>query len=369
MTRPAPAPRHGRLSVRLKLTLSYAGLVVVAGIAMFAVGLLLLRFVPEGAIFADSGAWAPNRSNLMDVFVRYAWWATAGLVVFGLVGGWVLAGVVLRPLGRITEVTRRVRDGMLDERIALPGPRDEFTELADVFDEMVTRVQRVIDTERRFAANASHELRTPTAIIRTMVEVAQADPDHRDIDTVLARIGATNDRAADIIESLLVLSRVEHGVALSFAPVDLAAVAADAFDDIHVDADARGISLDRSGESAVIAGDRRLVERLVGNLARNAVTHNHEGGVVRVSTRMTSGGGELSVTNSGPILAPAHLATLTEPFVRGGGRVRRGGMDGAGLGLAIVASIVRAHGGVLDLAAPAAGGLQVRVTLPAHPAR
>src|SRR3954447_5870415 len=121
---PAPdASRPEGLSVRIKLTLSYAGLVLVAGVAMFAVGFLLLRFVPEGSLIVAGGGWAPNRSNLLEVFVRYALWAIAALGALGLVGGWLLAGIVLRPLDRITEVARQVRDGSLEQRIALPGPR------------------------------------------------------------------------------------------------------------------------------------------------------------------------------------------------------------------------------------------------------
>ena len=218
------AHRAPGLSVRIKLTLSYAGFLVVAGIALFAVGFLLLRFVPEGSLTVDGGGFAPNRTNLVEVFVRYAWWAMGLLVVFGLVGGWLLAGVVLRPLDRITDAARQARDGHLDHRVSLPGSRDELTDLADTFDAMLDRVQHTIDEERRFAANASHELRTPHAIIRTMVEVAQADPDGRDVDVVLQRIGATNERAIASTEALLMLARVGRGGALEMSAVDLASV-------------------------------------------------------------------------------------------------------------------------------------------------
>jgi HAMP domain-containing protein len=218
-------PRPAGLSVRVKLALSYAGLVVVAGVALFAVGLLLLRYVPDGNLWLSEGGYAPNRSDLLEVFVKYAWWAIGALVVFGLVGGWLLAGVVLRPLDRITAVARLARDGALDQRIDLPGPRDELTDLADAFDAMLARVQRTLDEERRFAANASHELRTPHTIIRTLVEVGEADRDGRDVDTLLRRIGATNDRAIAITESLLALAR---GGVRETEPVDLAELVAEA---------------------------------------------------------------------------------------------------------------------------------------------
>lgn len=350
------------MSVRVKLALSYAAFLVVAGIALFAVGFLLLRFVPEGSLTVDGGGWAPNRTNLLEVFVRYAWWALGLLLVFGLVGGWLLAGVVLRPLDRITEAARRVRDGRLEERVRLPGPGDELTDLADTFDAMLDRVEHTVEEERRFAANASHELRTPHAIIRTVVEVAQADPDGRDVDEVLRRIGATNERAIATTEALLALARVGRGGALDTSSVDLAAIVAQAIEDEQTDASARGIRISPSLDPAPVRGDRALLERLAANLVHNAVVHNVEDGWARVG--VTAGPRvEVSVENGGPVLAPGVAATLTEPFVRGTGRTRGPG-DGAGLGLAIVASIVRAHRGELAVTARPDGGLHVRVTLP-----
>ncbi|MCW3492514.1 sensor histidine kinase [Microbacterium sp. SSM24] len=350
------------MSVRVKLALSYAGFLVVAGIALFAVGFLLLRFVPNGSLTVDGGGWAPNRANLLEVFVRYAWWALALLLVIGLVGGWLLAGVVLRPLDRITDAARRVRDGRLDHRVALPGAGDELTDLADTLDAMLDRVEHTVEEERRFAANASHELRTPHAIIRTVVEVAQADPEGRDVDEVLRRIGATNERAIATTEALLALARVARGGALDASTVDLAVLVADAVEDERADASARGIRFTTSLDPASVTGERGLLERLVANLVHNAVVHNAAGGWVRVG--VTAGArAELVVENGGPVLAPALAATLTEPFVRGAGRTRGTG-DGSGLGLAIVASIVRAHHGELALTAPPEGGLHVRVTLP-----
>jgi two-component system sensor histidine kinase VanS len=355
------AQRPPGLSVRIKLTLSYAGFLVVAGVALFVVGFLLLRFVPTGAIFVPGGGWAPNRNDLIEVFVRYAWWAIGGLVVFGLVGGWLLAGAMLRPLGRITEVARRARDGELSRRVRLPGARDELTELADTLDTMLDRVERTIDEERRFAANASHELRTPHAIIRTMVEVAQADPSGRDIDELLQRIGTTNDRAIATTEALLALARAGRGAALDRSPVDLATIVTEAVDEERADAVGRGIRLDAALSPVVVDGNRALLAQLAKNLVHNAVVHNVDDGWVRVA--LSASPAELIVAGSGAPLDPAMVATLTEPFVRAAGRTRSAD-GGSGLGLAIVTSIVRAHGGTLTLDALAGGGLQVRVTLP-----
>jgi two-component system sensor histidine kinase VanS len=379
MNRDTPSTHGARprgLSVRIKLTLSYAGFLVVAGIALFAVGFLLLRFVPDGSLTVSGGGWAPNRTNLLEVFVRYAWWAMGLLVVFGFVGGWLLAGVVLRPLDRITAGARLARDGQFGHRVDLPGPRDELTDLADTFDAMLDRVQHTIDEERRFAANASHELRTPHAVIRTLVEVAQADREGRDVDVVLQRIGATNDRAISTTEALLSLARAGRGGPLETARVDLAAVVAEAVqeaaggtgDEHSADASRRGIRFETNLVPTPITANPALIERLAANLMRNAVVHNVDGGWVRVSVASPTAGAELVVENSGPVLHPELVTTLTEPFVRGAGRIRdraaAGTTPGSGLGLAIASSIVRAHRGSIALRALPDGGLQVRVVLP-----
>lgn len=362
----ASTSRRPGLSVRVKLTLSYAAFLIIAGATLFTVGLLLLRFVPEGALYAATGRWAPNRGDLLDVFVRYTWWAIALLVAIGLGGGWLLAGLMLRPLDRIADTARRVRDGRLSHRVALPGRRDELTELADTLDTMLDGLQATIEEERRFAANASHELRTPHAIIRTMVEVAQADPGTRDVDEVLRRIAATNDRAIATTEALLVLARVGSGAALDRAAVDVTSLVAECVAVEREQAAGRGIRLETSLGPAGTSGSRPLLERMVGNLIRNAVVHNVDDGWMEVA--LTEGENvELRVTNSGPRLDPATIATLSEPFVRGAGRTRRSGEDGSGLGLAIAASVARAHGGTLSVAGVADGGIDVRVVLPTRP--
>lgn len=376
----SPVPRARGLSVRAKLALSYAGFLIVAGIALFAVGFLLLRFVPDGSIMVPGGGWAPNRSDLLEVFIRYAWWAMGLLVTFGLIGGWMLAGLVLRPLGRITAAAASARDGRLDHRVALPGRGNELTDLADTLDSMLDRVEQTLAEERRFAANASHELRTPHAIVRTMVEVAQADPEGRDVDVLLQRIGTTNDRAIATTESLLTLARIGRGTALETDSFDFAELVASVVTDASVDAAARGIHLESWLTPTRVTANRQLLEQLVTNLLGNALVHNApepltpgaagptDARWVRVAVTTNAAMPELLIANSGAVLDDAVVAALTEPFVRGAGRTRApatGGIEhtGAGLGLAIVASIVRAHQGELEVVARPDGGLQVRVTL------
>ncbi|MFC7483486.1 HAMP domain-containing protein [Luedemannella flava] len=154
------------LSVRLKLTLSYAGFLMLAAVLMFAaVWLFLLRYVPDRALMISAddptNGVFPVRSRLLDVFAPRAAVVLAFLLLFGLVGGWILAGRMLAPLTRITHATRLAAGGSLSQRIRLPGRRDEFRELADAFDTMLERLEAHVAEQRRFAANASHELRTP----------------------------------------------------------------------------------------------------------------------------------------------------------------------------------------------------------------
>ncbi|NYF09480.1 two-component system sensor histidine kinase VanS [Leifsonia sp. AK011] len=356
--------RQQGLSIRTRLALSYAGFVVAAGLVMFVAGLLLLRFVPEGYIYDLNGDFVPDRSDLLEVYLRYAAWGLVGLAVVGLVGGWVLAGQVLTPLTRITDAARHVSDGDLSHRIRMPGASNELTDLADTFDGMLDRVQASVDEYRRFAANASHELRTPLAVTRTMIEVAQAD-ENRDVDTLLARIAAMNERSIALTEALLDLASADNGTRET-KDVDLAALTEVAVDEMREDAELRELDVTVRCDPARVRGDAALLSQLVSNLVRNALVHNVEGGEVRVSTSTGAGLAYLRVENSGVVIDPSAVAVLTEPFVRGAGRVRAAGerATGAGLGLAIAASIVRAHRGTIDLTPRAGGGLVVVVGLP-----
>lgn len=351
------------LSVRIKLTLSYALFVVIVGIAVFALGFLLLRFVPEGNLFSDTGAVTPRRIDLVEVFVRYAWWTLAGLTVVGLGGGWIVAGVMLRPLRRITDAARAARDGALEHRVDLPGRRDELTELADTYDAMLARVSETVAEQERFAANASHELRTPLATMRTMLEVARADPTGIDAERLLARLDETNERAIHLTEAVLALSRASRGVALSRTRVDIGALVRTVLTDegggdLPVDV---AVPVD----PAVALTDDDLARQAIGNLLRNAVVHNVPGGWVHVGVAIDLDRADVvvDVVNSGPILSSELVATLPEPFVRGAARTR-GPANGSGLGLAIVVSIARALDGRLELWPRPDGGLHARLRLP-----
>lgn len=364
-TRPATSRPRG-LSLRWQLTLSYAAFVVVVGVVLIAVGVLLLRFVPEGNLVSFGGGFAPSRSDLMPVFVRYASAGLVFLATIGLGGGWLLAGRLLRRLRLITGTAEQVRAGDLDHRIDMAGRSDELSELADTFDDMLDRVQASVDEHQRFAANASHELRTPHAVIRTMLEVARADPD-RDVEQLLGRLEIVNERSIALTEALLSLAQADNA-AQGREPVDLAALAATAAEDLSAAAASRDVVVTCDLLAAATTGHPGLLARLVTNLVQNAVVHNHPGGQVLVATWTDEHGDALvEVANTGPVVSDEVAATLTEPFVRAAGRTRPRDPShvGAGLGLSIVASVARAHSGRITVVPRAGGGLTVRAQIPA----
>jgi two-component system sensor histidine kinase VanS len=344
---------------------------MLAGALLLAVvWLFLLRYVPDRALIVGSSSDIhgvfPVRSNLLRVFAPRAAAALAFLLVFGLAGGWLLAGRMLAPLTRITHATRLAATGSLSHRIALEGRNDEFRELADAFDGMLARLEAQVAEQRRFAANASHELRTPLAITQTLIDVARNDPT-RDNDELIDRLHTVNTRAIDLTEALLLLSRADQR---SFTPetVDLSLIAEEALETLLPLAEKRDVSVETSGEMAPTTGSHALLLQLMTNLVHNAIVHNlPEQGTVWVTTSVRPRSVMLTVENTGEKLSPQLLSRLSEPFVRGSERAHTD-HAGVGLGLAIAKSIAQAHDGTLTLAPRPAGGLLVRVQLPAAPA-
>ncbi|GAB2455195.1 sensor histidine kinase [Xylanimonas ulmi] len=370
------APRRPGASVRVKLTLSYAGFLMVAGVLLIAVvWVFLLRYVPDAAVRLPQDS-APGRRPLPDLFIpgRYDLWrafapraalALGLLLVLGLVGGWLLAGRMLSPLRRVAAVARATAQGSLSERVALPGRRDELRELADAFDAMLDRVEAHVAEQRRFASNASHELRTPLAVTKTLLEVARDDPD-RDVDDLLRRLATVNTRAIDLTEALLVLSRADQRT-FTPEPVDLSLLAEQAAETLLPLAERRGLAIVVDGAPAEAFGSPTLLLQLVTNLVHNAIVHNEpEQGRVWIRVRPAAGHVDLEVENTGAPVSPDQVATLTERFRRGAGRTHTD-HPGVGLGLAIVKSITQAHDGRLTLAPRDGGGLRVTVRLPAAP--
>lgn len=353
------------MSVRVKLTLSYAGFLTVAGALLLAIvwvfllrerGILYIPTLDDFQLILDPQNFGPR------VFSPAAFAMLAFLLVVGMVGGWILAGRMLAPLTRITNAARKAAGGSLSYRIELEGRNDEFRELADAFDAMLAKLEARDAEQQRFAANASHELRTPLAITQALLDVARNDP-NRDGGELVERLRFVNTRAIELTEALLLLSRTDQR-SFNREDVDLALIAEEATETLLPFAEKHGVTIETSGDIAPTIGSPALLLQMTTNLLHNAVVHNlPEHGKVQISTAIGTESVVLTVENTGDKLSPRLLSTLTEPFQRGTGRIR-GDHAGVGLGLAIVKSITQAHDGTLTLSPRVTGGLCVTVRLP-----
>src|SRR5213080_5176437 len=334
---------------------------MLAGAVLLAAGYFSLsRGVHPGVIFL-----VRSHADLLRDFAPIAAIVLTFLLVFGLLGGWLLAGRMLAPLTRITDATRMAATGSLSHRIELEGRQDEFRELADSFDAMLERLQAHIAEQQRFAANASHELRTPLAITQTLLDVARNDP-NRDTGGLVDRLHAVNTRAIDLTEALLLLSRADQQ-SFTREHIDLSLIAEEATETLLPFAEGRGLTIETSGDITPTVGSHALLLQLTTNLVHNAIVHNlPEQGTVWVTTSVQPKSVVLTVENTGEKLTRQVVATLAEPFLRGTKRIRTD-HAGVGLGLAIVKSITQAHDGTLTLTPRPAGGLRVTVQLPAAP--
>ncbi|MFF3088513.1 ATP-binding protein [Streptomyces nojiriensis] len=318
---------------------------------------------PPTAEQLEGYAYTRNLSDAVTDATRhrllmYSLLALAVFAVLSIWLAWWMAGRVLRPVGVITETARRLSGENLDERISLDAPPGELKELADTFDAMLGRMEQLVSAQRRFAANAAHELRTPLAVQRAAAEIGLAgDPSPQKVARIRAKLIGVADSSEHLIESLLLLAVSEQGLE-STGPVDLAALAAAEL----AACPQQGLTVVRTLAPLTVPGDRTLLGHLLRNLLTNAVRHNRAGGRITVST---SAHGELTVSNTGPVIGPADVPGLLEPFRRRAERLHTAG-EGAGLGLSIVASIARAHGAELTAEANPApeGGLTVRVRFP-----
>ncbi|MFY1679190.1 MULTISPECIES: sensor histidine kinase [unclassified Streptomyces] len=381
-----------RPTIRMRLTLLYGGMFLIAGILLLSIIYLLaaqamnvgsdLPFrITDGHVTSavcDLPIEAPpsefneamnecvneQRRHALDSLLSRSLLALLGLAVIAFAFGYAMAGRVLSPLGRITRTARAVAGSDLSRRIELDGPDDELKELADTFDDMLARLERAFSAQQRFVGNASHELRTPLAINRTLLEVHLSDPDAPPELQQLGRtLLATNERSEQLVEGLLLLARSDNQI-VERKPVDLAEVANRAVDQVRSEAEANGVRIDGERAPAVVQGNGVLLERIALNLLQNAVRYNvAEGGRVEATTSVEHGQAVLVVTNTGPVVPAYEIDNLFEPFRRL--RTERTGSDkGVGLGLSIARSVARAHGGRIHAVPREGGGLVMRVTLP-----
>lgn len=277
--------------------------------------------------------------------------------VLSIALAWWMAGRVLRPVAVITGTARRLSGANLHERIALDAPPGELKRLADTFDEMLDRMERLVGAQQRFAANAAHELRTPLAVQRAAAEIGLAgEPDAGRVARIRTKLISVADDSEHLIEGLLLLAASEQGLERR-EPVALDVLAHAVTDGLTEEAAGRDVTVSVRAEPLTVEGDGVLLDRLTHNLVANAVRYNVPGG--RVSVSVTRGG-ELEVSNTGPEVPPDTVPHLFEPFRRLNERTHARG-EGAGLGLSIVAAIARAHDADVAANANEGGGLTVRV--------
>ncbi|MCX4765538.1 HAMP domain-containing histidine kinase [Streptomyces sp. NBC_01275] len=398
--RPQAAPFPWlRPTIRIRLTLLYGGMFLIAGILLLSIIYLLaaqalktgnqpLFKITGGSdiikVTSDNCPAINNASNLtlsqfdaavsacidhqrqvaLDNLLSRSLLALLGLAVIAFAFGYAMAGRVLSPLGRITRTARAVAGSDLSRRIELDGPDDELKELADTFDDMLERLQRAFTAQQRFVGNASHELRTPLAINRTLLEVHLSDPNApMELQQLGKTLLATNERSEQLVEGLLLLARSDNQI-VERKPVDLSEVAGQAIDQVNGEAEAKGVEIRGKRASAVVQGNGVLLERIALNLLQNAVRYNvPQDGWVEVTTQVEHGQAVLVVSNTGPVVPAYEVDNLFEPFRRL--RTERTGSDkGVGLGLSIVRSVARAHGGHIVARPREGGGLVMRVALP-----
>jgi signal transduction histidine kinase len=387
---------HLRPTFRLRLTGLFAILFVAASAALLALTYLLVQHALAGiltpitpaTLHGQPAAGVPTPppapatvGQLHDFMVRYrqaihdqalhevlvqSSIALGVMALVGALGAWLLAGRILRPLRRITETARRLSQETLDQRIGAGGPDDELRQLADTFDGMLARLQAAFASQRRFMANVSHELRSPLATQRTLIEVALASPrPTRDRLTGALRslLGAVDEQQR-LVEGMLVLAASERGLEHR-EPVDMRAVVTEAVSAASGQAGEAGVSLESDLSPAQVVGHRPLLGRMVGNLLENGIRYNQAGGRLRL--RLTSAGSEvcLTVTNSGSVVSPDRIDALFEPFRRL--EADRTALGGLGLGLSVVRAVVLAHGGSVHARPGPEGGLEVTVVLLAQP--
>jgi signal transduction histidine kinase len=371
-----------RLSVRVRLTLTYAALVFVAGALLLTVMYVLVGqaiaagwhglVVPDGlpnSVFnffneEYTQAQAEITAAAQGELLKRSLLALVGVAIIALILGYVVADRALRPIKKMTATAKKLSETSLaHERIDLQGPDDELKELADTFDAMLTRLNTAFDAQRRFVDNASHELRTPLAINRTVLEVALSDPEASEDLKVLGRtLLGTTARNERLIEGLLLLARSERELSVR-KPVDVQEVAKTAVEQLAPFAAEEGVTVEHDLHPAATTGDPVLIERCVSNLVENGIKHNiGTSGKVWIRTGIVDGGAVVQVANTGPHVPAYEVESLFEPFRRlNADRVQSA--KGAGLGLSIVRAIVRAHGGGVTAVPREGGGLVVTVRL------
>jgi heavy metal sensor kinase len=372
---------HVARSLRLRLAVLYSGvLVLLAGLLMLGVYLALAHSLGGGAVpdrtAVVGGAQArvvtaqelerQVNQHALERLQDYSLAAIGILFVASLLVGWVVAGRALAPVDRVTRIARDIGATNLERRIRLGGPDDELRRLADTFDDMLERLDDAFRSQRSFAADATHELRTPLAVVQANADLLLSQPD--DPATVRVRAGrirAASERLARLGDDLLALARLDEQrprretVALERLVEDLAG-------ELEEPAAEAGVVLAVRGEPVAAAVDRLAVRRAVANLVENALRHAPAGSTVRLASGEQGRWAWIAVEDDGPGIDPAHRARVFDRFYRVD-RARSRADGGTGLGLAIVREVARAHGGDVRLHSEPGCGACFVLWLPARP--
>ena len=302
---------------------------------------------------------------------RYALGIGIPLVLLvATLGGSLLARKSLEPVSAIAEQAAQISATSLHERVAVPNPRDELGRLAAVLNDLLERLDRSFEEQRRFTADASHELRTPVAIISGEAELALSRTERSPVELrdALARVRAESDRLKRIVDDLFLLARAEAGDPIMVpTEVYLDEVAADSVRAVRSLAERKSVHLSFDGsEDLPFRGDEALLRRLFVNLLDNAIKYTPSGGDVTLSAERRNGDYLVRVTDTGPGIPPEAQPHIFDRFYRSDRDRRASATSGAGLGLAIAAWVAQTYGGELSLEASSSAGSQFAVRLPAH---
>jgi len=385
---PAPSQRRRMppRTIRLRLTVLYGVVSVLSAAVLLAITIMLADgLTPRTTPVPGQAATTSGQQALAQTLARIAQLqaqlrqvdplhqllvaAAAALAIMAgasIALGWVVAGRALRPLRAITTATQQISEEDLHRRLAMPGPRDELTNLADTIDGLLARLQAAFEGQQNFVANASHELRTPLAASRTMLEVALADP----AASAAALRSACQDVLTEerhqerLIDALLTLARSQRGLDRR-KPLDLGAITTDILRTREPDAASRDVTVSASIASAPVLGDDGLLRQLAANLIDNALRHNVPHGTLSIHVTSDRDHSTLKVANTGPVIAQDEIGRLLQPFQRLSSR-RPADDDGLGLGLPIVAAITRAHHATLLVSPGDRGGLNIEASFPAR---
>ena len=308
-----------------------------------------------GGVFVAAIALEEQLAGV-DRVIRVGALVLGSILLISSAVAWVAAGEVLRPLRLLSQTARSISESDLTGRIPVESD-DEIAVLAETFNEMLDRLEDAFATQRRFADDAGHELRTPITVIRGQLELLGNDPVER--EETIRMVTGELDRMSRIVEDLLILAKAEQPDFIRVHPIDLA----EFVDEMAVKASALSPRpvLVAARDHAVVHGDRERLTQAVMNLARNAVEHTPETAEVALGARANETWTRIWVSDNGPGIPESDRKRLFERFARGQVGQRRTG--GAGLGLSIVKSIAEGHGGTVEVES-GSGGTTFTVIIP-----